>query len=153
MKHRTQILVIGAFAATALLGACSDDKKSSGGGTSDAAYCAQIAGYKAKADELDAVMSGTDSAAIKDAFTTMQGMLHDLDKNPPASIAEDVHLMTDTADKMIDIFSKYDWDFTKLATAPEFEELSTLMNDEKYSTANDHLDTYTSETCGLDTSS
>lgn len=153
MKKRSTTLLLGVFAASALLGACGDDKKSGGGATSDAAYCKKIESYKAKADELDSVMQGSDPAAIKGAFTTMQGMIHDLDKKPPASIAADVHTMTDAVDKIVTIFEKYDWDFNKLATAPEAADLSTIMDNDAVNTASDNLDTYTSDVCGLDTSS
>lgn len=147
MKKRSTTLLIGAFAITALLGACSDDKKSSG--STDTVYCGLITSYKAKANELDSVMSGTDAAAIKAAFTTMQGEVHALDANPPASIAKDVHLMTDTVDRMIAIFVKYDYDFTKLAGAPEYVKLAETMDGSAISEANEKLDAYSTGVCGL----
>ena len=147
MKKISTTLLIGAFAAAALLGACSDDKKS--GGSTDTEYCGLITSYKAKANELDSVMNGTDATAIKAAFTTMQGEVHALDANPPASIAKDVHLMTATVDRMIAIFDKYDYDFTKMSTAPEAAELNELIASTDYTTAQDHLKAYSKDTCGI----
>ena len=147
MKKRSTTLLIGAFAITALLGACSDDKKSSG--STDTVYCGLITSYKAKANELDSVMSGTEAAAIKAAFTTMQGEVHALDANPPASIAKDVHLMTDTVDRMIAIFVKYDYDFTKLAAAPEATELNTLIDSPDYKSAQSNLKAYSKDVCNI----
>ncbi|MDO8390919.1 MAG: hypothetical protein Q7V57_10550 [Actinomycetota bacterium] len=148
MNKRSTTLLLGAFAATALLGACSDDKKSSGG-SSDAAYCAQIKDYKTTADSLDSVFDNPDSDGVKTAFTTMQAMIHDLDKNPPAKIASDVHAMTTAVDRIVAIFEQYDWDIIALSTAPEFAELSAELDGEAFTTASDNLEAYSVDVCGL----
>jgi len=148
MKKRSTTLLLGAFAATALLGACGDDKKS-GGGSSDAAYCAQIKEYRDTSDSLDAVFDDPDSEGVKNAFTTMQGMIHDLDKNPPAKIAKDVHTMTSAVDRIVAIFEQYEWDFVALSTAPEFAELQEQLGGEEFTTAGDNLEAYSVDVCGL----
>ena len=152
MKRLTT-LVLGAFAAATILGACGSDSGSSGGAVSDKEFCGMIQAYKDKADSFDSAFTNNDPKAIEEAFTTMQGVLHDLDSAAPASVKKDLDTMLSTIDRMIEIFDKYDWDFTKLATAPEFEELSTDLNGEEMTAASDRLDAYSKDTCGIDTGS
>lgn len=150
MKRSTTML-IGALAATALFAACGDDdkKSSDGGGTSDAAYCAQISEYRTTTDALDGVFDNPTAASVEDAFTTMQGMIHDLDQNPPSAIADDVHTMTDAVDRIVAIFEQYNWDFVALSTAPEFTELQETLEGEQFTAASDRLESYSIDVCGL----
>jgi len=147
MKKRSTTLLLGALAATALLGACGDDKKS--GGSSDAAYCAQIKDYRATSDALDSTFENPTSASVETAFTTMQGMIHELDKNPPAAISADVHTMTAAVDRIVAIFEQYDWDLVALQTAPEYAELQQQLTGEEFSGASDRLEAYSMDVCGL----
>ena len=148
MKKRSTTLLLSAVAMTALLGACGDDKKSSGG-SSDAAYCTMIKAYKTKSDEMGSFMDSGDAKSLKTAFTTMQSMIHDLDKKAPSKLAADVHTMTGAVDKIVAIFAKYDWDVQKLAAAPDAAELSTTMNTPEVSSASERLDAYSTDVCKI----
>ena len=149
--QRTTTLLIGALATVTMLGACGDD--SGGGAVSEKAFCGMIQDYKDKADSFDSAFDSTDPKDIENAFTTMQGVLHDLDDAAPAEVKEDLGVMVESVDRMIEIFDKYDWDFTKLATAPEFAELSAELEGQAMSDASDRLDAYSKDTCGIDTGS
>lgn len=165
MKKRSTSLLLGAFAVTALLGACGDDKNSSGGAaptgtaagtgstspgtiTSDADYCSKLKAYRIKRDEMGSIiMNSGDATATKNAFATEQSMLHDLDKNAPTEIAADVHTMTSALDTIIAIFDKYDWDTQALATAPENAEMTSTMDNAD--AAATRVDTYMTDVCGI----
>jgi hypothetical protein len=127
----------------------SDSTSGSNSGTSDSEYCAKIKEYKAQSDALDAVMQSTDPKAIRKGFETILVMLHDLDKNPPSAIAADVHAVREVSDEVVSVFDKYDYDFTKLATAPEFEALSKKMDSAAINDSNKKLDAYSTDVCGL----
>ena len=149
---RITTLVLGAVAGAPILGACGDDSDG-GGAVSDKEFCGMIQDYKDKADSFDSAFTQDDPKAVEEAFTTMQGVLHDLEKAAPADVKKDLDTMVTVIDRMIAIFDKYDWDFTKLAMAPEFEELSADLDSEEMSAASDRLDTYSKDTCGIDTGS
>ena len=146
---RSISLVAGAVLATTLFVGCGDDAKSGSSG-STAAYCAKIAAYKAKSDELSSVFTAApDSAKVKDAFTTMQSMINDLRSDAPAEIKTDVTTMSDAIDSVVKIFSQYDWDFVKLASAPEFATLQKDLQGADMSAASARLETFSSDTCGI----
>ena len=94
-------------------------------------------------------MQSTDPKAIRKGFETILVMLHDLDKNPPSAIAADVHAVREVSDEVVSVFDKYDYDFTKLATAPEFEALSKKMDSAAINDSNKKLDAYSTDVCGL----
>lgn len=146
MKRFTT-LALGAALAATMFASCGDDSKS---GSSEASYCSRIKAYKAKSDELDAVFTGTpDSAKVKEAFTTMQAMLHDLNNGVPAEIKADVATQTEGVDSVVAIFSKYDWDFTALASAPEFADLQDDLAGTDMQASSDRLRAYSEATCGI----
>lgn len=148
MKRSTTLL-LGAALATTVLVACGDDDSTSG--SSDADYCARIAAYRAEADGLDAVFASDtpDPAATEDAFTSMQTMVNDLQDGAPSEIADDVDTMAGAIDNVVTIFSKYDWDFTKLAAAPEFVQLQEDLSGPEMEAASTRLTEYSQSTCGI----
>ena len=146
---RSIALIAGAVLATTLFAGCGDDATSGSGG-STATYCAKIAAYKAKSDELDSVFTGEpDAAKIEDAFTTMQSMVHDLQSDAPAEIKQDVTTMSTAIDSVVKIFSQYDWDFVKLASAPEFATLQEELAGADMTAASDRLEAFSTDTCGI----
>jgi len=150
MMKRSIALIAGGLLATTLFVGCGDDAKS-GSGSSTADYCAKIAAYKAKSDELDSVFTGTpDSAKIEEAFTTMQSMVSDLKSDAPAEIKQDVTTMSDAIDSVVKIFSQYDWDFVKLASAPEFATLQQELAGADMTAASDRLEAFSTDTCGIE---
>ena len=172
MKIRTYLMITGAFAVLVPLAACGGSSKSSGttvagessattvAGESSATtavdikprdndYCSKVKEYNLKADALTGAMSSTNVAEVKAAFETMQVMIHDLDNDPPSEIADAVHTMREASDEIITIFQKYDYDFTKLAGAPEYVKLAETMDGSAISEANEKLDAYSTGVCGL----
>jgi len=146
---RSISLIAGAVLATTLFVGCGDDAKSGSGG-STAEYCAKIAAYRAKSDELDAVFTGTpDAAKVEDAFTTMQSMVNDLKSDAPAEIKQDVTTMSAAIDSVVKIFSQYNWDFVALASAPEFATLQEELAGADMTAASDRLEAFSSDTCGI----
>lgn len=146
---RSTTLALGAVLAATLFAGCGDDSKSAGG--TDATYCERIKAYKAKADELDSVFDTAtpDSAKIEEAFTTMQSMLHDLQEGAPAAIKADVAAQIAGVDGVVEIFSKYDWDLTALAAAPEFAQLQEDLSGDDMQASSDRLREYSEKTCGI----
>lgn len=144
MKKSLTTLVIGTFAAAALLGACGDDKKSS---TSD--YCARIAKFKSDADSYNMDFGTATPEELKAGFTAMAAALKGLEKGAPAEIAADVKLEADATDQMIAIFESYEWDGNATMSEADSQQLSGLMTDPALSTANDHLKQYEADVCGV----
>lgn len=156
MRKQLVTVAAGIIVSVGALTACGGGKSSSGsatteasGGTSEAAYCAQVKEYKATADSFDAVMQSDNAADIRKGFEAMQDLVHKLDQNPPSSIAADVHSVRTLTDEIIAVFDKYDYDFTKLAAAPEFAELSKKMDGGELSAASDRLDKWGQDVCGI----
>ena len=150
MKKQWITAVVGALVVVGSLTACGSSKSgSSSGGASEADYCVQVKAYKDKADQFDAMFQNPEANSMKVAFETMQGILHDLDKNPPSTIAGDVHKVRGAIDQMIEVFTKYDYDFVKLATAPEFAELSKVIDGPEFKASTDRLDQWGVDTCGF----
>lgn len=149
---RITTLVLGAVAAATILGACGGDSDG-GGAVSETDFCGMIQDYKDKADSFDSAFTQDDPKAVEEAFTTMQGVLQDLESAAPSEVKSDLETMVTTVDRMIAIFDKYEWDFTQLAMAPEFEELSADLDSEEMAMASDRLDAYSKDTCGIDAGS
>ncbi len=172
MKIRTYLMIAGAVAAFAPLSACGASSTSSAttvvgesGSTTvvgessattavdikprDNDYCSKVKEYRSNADALTSAMSSTNVADIKNAFETIQVMIHDLDNNPPSEIADAVHTMREASDEIITVFRKYDYDFTKLSGAPEYVELAKKIDGATISEANKKLDDYSTGVCGL----
>ena len=146
---RSISLIAGAVLATTLIVSCGDDDKSGASSTGD--YCAKIATYVAKSDELDSVFTGTpDPAKIEDAFTTMQAMVTDLKSDAPAEIKADVTTMSTAIDSVVKIFSQYDWDLVALASAPEFATLQQDLQGADMTAASDRLQAFSQDTCGIE---
>lgn len=153
--RRLTTLTLGAVLAVTTFAACGDDSSSSGG-NSTAAYCDRIQAYKDKGDELDVIFAGTEvpkSEDVEKAFTTMQGMVHDLQKGAPSEIKADVDTMAGAIDGVVTLFAKYDWDLMALSASEDMATLQTKLQGADMQAANDRLDEYTSKTCGIDTSS
>jgi len=150
MTKRITTIAVAAVAATALLAACGDDKKSSDGGSD--AYCARVETYEQTSDELDSVFDSSDATAddIRGAFETMAGLADDLEDGAPAEISADLATINGAVDRMLEIFEQYDWDFAALETAPEAAELGTLMESAEVTAATDRLDAWALDTCGID---
>jgi len=170
MRKRLMMVAVGALVSAAALSACGGSKSSSSesasaadgtettaaagesdasGGADEKEYCAKVKLYMDQADAFDAVMESNDPADIRKGFETMQDLVHKLDDNPPSTIAEDVHTVRKLTDQFVSVFDKYDYDFTKLASAPEFAELSKLMENGEQNAASERLDKWGEKVCGF----
>lgn len=150
MKLRPSLMIVGAVAVLTPLAACGSSKSStSSSGGSDAAYCEKVKQYKAEADASEPALKTNDPAKIRDAFESTLGAVKDLDKDAPSAIAADVHTVRLLADKLVTMFSKYDFDAAKLSAAPEFAALSSEMDSPELTAANDRLDKWGQDVCGI----
>lgn len=142
-------------AATTVAGSESTAAGASSGGADEKEYCAKVKQYMDMGDAFDSVMASNNPDDIRKGFETMQDLVHKLDDNPPSSIAEDVHTVRKLTDQFVSVFDKYDYDFTKLSAAPEFTELSKKMDGPDMKSANQNLDKWGQDVCGIapDTSS
>lgn len=150
MKLRPSLMIVGAVAVLTPLAACGSSKSStSSSGGSDAAYCEKVKQYKAEADASEPALKTNDPAKIRAAFESTLGAVKDLDKDAPSAIAADVHTVRLLADKLVTMFSKYDFDAAKLSAAPEFAALSSEMDSPELTAANDRLDKWGQDVCGI----
>lgn len=151
--RRFTTIALGTVLAAATFTACGDDSSSS---SDSGDYCARIQAYKDKSDSLDVIFAGDeapDSGKAKDAFTTMQTMIHDLEKGAPSEIAADVKTMGSAIDAVVTIFDKYDWDFVALSTSTDMADLQTQLSGDEMSGASERLEAYSKTTCGIETGS
>ena len=143
MNKRLTTLVIGTFAATALLGACGDDKKSS----STADYCARITKFKTDADTYNMDFTSATPEELETGFNAMLNALKDLPNGAPASIAADVKTEVAATEAMVAIFASYGWDGTATMSDADNQKLQGLMTDPELEAANTRLDDYYANTC------
>ena len=148
--NKTKTFVVGAMVAAALLSACGDDKKSDGGSTDSAAFCAKLQEYKTASDGFDSSLDDPTPESLKTAFETMAGMLADLESSAPSEISADLGKLNDSIEMMLAGFEKYDWDFMAFVAAPEFQEIDTLMSSDDMTAAQDRLDAWALDTCKID---
>ena len=144
MNKRLTTLVIGTFAASALLGACGDDEKSSG--TDD--YCARITKFKSDADSYNMDFGTATPDELEAGFTAMVESLKSLQDGAPASIAADVKLEVQATEQMIEIFAAYEWDGAALMSDADNQKLQELMTSDALATANDRLEQFYADECG-----
>ena len=166
--RRLTTFAIGIVAATTVLAACGNDKKSgaqsgttSPAGTAAAAttepasggdYCARIQAYKDTSDSFDSVFASDEvpqPAAVEEAFTTMQAMVHDLQNGAPAEIKADVDTMATSIDEVVALFSQYNWDLMALSTSPDMAALQEKLDGAEMQAVSDRLDAYSEGTCGI----
>jgi len=142
----TAVLTLGLLAVTS----CSSDAA-----TSSADYCEMIRTYQADSDTYGDVFDAAtpDPAAVEAAFRAISAHIDALSAKAPASIKTDVAAMSDATHQLIDLFEKYDWDSVALAQSDDLEALSTLMDSDAINSANERLEQYSEETCGIDAGS
>jgi uncharacterized Zn finger protein len=151
MSKRVLGATVGVLAVLGVMTACGDSKSSgSSGSSSDAEFCAKVKAYRDQEDDFDQVMEEADAAGMKTMFNKMQDILQDLDDDAPAVIAADIRTVREVTDKLVEVFDKYDYDFVRLAAAPEFAELSEVMDGDKLTKATERLDKWGVETCGFE---
>lgn len=164
MKLRPSLMIVGALAVLAPLAACGSSKASTSesassaaapettaasSGGSDAAYCEKVKQYKAEADASEPALQTNDPAKIRDAFESTLGAVKDLDKDAPSAIAADVHTVRLLADKLVSTLKKYDYDIAKVSASPEFATLAKEMDSPDLNAANDRLDKWGQDVCGI----
>ena len=151
MKKRSTTLLLGAFAATALLGACGDDKKSSGGSSADD-FCGRMTEFKAQMDSFDGIMNSSTAPSADDleaAFTGLAAGIKDLQNGAPAEISDALKTEGEAIDAMVTIFASYDWDATATMSEADSQSLNELMANPAVDEANNTLKDYGTNTCGM----
>ena len=154
MRRLTTIAIGLTVAATSVLAACGDDSSSKGG--SAASYCDRIKAYKTTSDSFDTLFNGSEvpkADDVKNAYTTMQTMVHDLQSGAPAEIKADVDTMAGTVDSIDGIFSKYNGDLMALSNSDDWVALQTQLDNPEMQAVTDRLDAYSENTCGIPTES
>lgn len=161
MKLRPCLMLVGTLAVFAPLAACGGSKSSTAesattaaasgdaAGGDEAAYCEKVKQYKAEADASEPALKTNDPAKIREAFESTLGAVKDLDKDAPSAIAADVHTVRLLADKLVSTLKKYDYDLEKVSASPEFTSLSTEMDSPDLQAANDRLDKWGQDVCGI----
>lgn len=145
--HRSlAVLGIGLLSITA----CGGDE-----GASPAEYCSMISAYEAESETYSAVFDtdNPDPAAVEAAFEAMGAQIDGLEKNAPSEIKAEVSAMADATRQLAAIFEKNDWDAAKIFASDDFAELMELMNSDDISAADERLEQYAEETCGLNAGS
>ena len=118
-------------------------------------YCALITSYEADTDAYGGVLDSDnpDPAEVETAFRAIAARVDALEQQAPASIKSDVSAMADATRQLIDLFEKYDWDVAALMASDDLSTIVTLMDSDAISTADERLEQYSEETCGIDTGS
>ena len=143
--NKTLKLVVGAVTAAALVGACGDDDKKSSGND----YCARILAFKAESEAFNPDFTNGTPEDLKAAFNQMADSLRDMQNGAPSEIAADVKVEVDYIDAMIEILDKYNWDVTASMSDEDYQRMGEINSDSAVATANDHLQAYSEETCGI----
>jgi len=141
--QRLITLTAGLALGLVSLTACGSDSKSGAGGTD--AFCAKIKAYAAATDIT--APSGADS--LKTTYTSLQAMVHDMQKSAPAEVKKDIDLMATSTDSIVAIFEKYNWDETALNASSEVADLFATLNSPETDAAQQRLNDYSAKTCDV----
>lgn len=122
----------------------------SGKGSKD--FCNKLQGV-AKDISLDDVDSAT-PADFKKSFEAGKDALDDLTSKAPDEIKDDFQTLAGFYDKLEPILEKYDFDFTKLASAaqsdPEsFAAFQSAVSDASFEESTSRIDAYVTQVCGF----
>ena len=141
---RRRLIVLAA--ASALLVSCGGDDDDDGGGGASSDYCEALAAVKAASDESAPTMESGDAtpAETEEAFTLIQGTFEDWEAAAPEEIAEDVELIVDRTDQFVDALAAVDFDFLQVD-----ETTIALLNDPEVTEAQERVDAYGQEQCGI----
>lgn len=157
MKKSLITLAIGTIAATALLGACGDDDKSSDGGSGDTAaaggndaYCAKAEAFELASDALDSTFENPTEESLRTAFETIEPLLQSLATDAPAEVQADVDTLSVPLLDLIELVRSYDWDFAAVQTDPAFADFNAELESAETTQAQDRMNAWALDTCGLD---
>lgn len=107
-------------------------------------YCMEIA--MAMASSMGA-MSG--SASDSDYLASIPQAFDSLDGIAPDGLRKDIEIVRDTLAAYFAIFEKYDFDFMKVSADPTaIEEMSQVMDDEKFEESMDRFGDWLDSVCG-----
>ena len=142
---RSLAALAAAGALIALAGCGGDDENSGASGD----YCNLIRSYEEENNALDSAFEDVTPESLEEGMNAIKPMLENLRDQAPAEIEDDVNMMADALLSMIAIFEQYDYDIMQIATAPEFAELQATMEGDDVAAAEENLERYEEEVCGL----
>lgn len=125
-------LVLGALAA------CSNDEPGD--------FCTLAGTVEDAQAEVDRGLSSGDPAEIERTITAAIAAGRDAVSVAPPEIADDARAAVDGQDELARILADYDWDLTAASADPD---LGALMSDQEVAAANDRLETYLFDECGI----
>ncbi len=133
-------------AASALLVSCGGDDDDGGGGEAAGDYCDALAAVKAASDEAAPTLEDGEAtpAETEEAFTLIQGTFEDWSAAAPEEIAEDVERVVNATDQFVDALAAVDFDVLQLD-----EEALTLLDEPETTEAQDRINAYGEEQCGI----
>lgn len=139
-----------ALAATAVVVVgCSGDDASEGGGASGD-FCTDFAAFEvvqAEGDELF-VSGAVDPEEFREVFGRFSAAIDAVVASAPDAIDSDLRLVSDTTRQLIDAFERADYDFTALATDPQYADVLLSLDDDRITEANDRLAMFVRDECG-----
>jgi hypothetical protein len=126
--------------------ACGSDDEASSGTGPDSEFCVAAKAADEAGTAVDRALDGGDPAELKPAFADALAKGKAAQKLAPDDIADTVADVVKGQEQLIALFEKDDYDLTKILANPDFQ---TLIDDERFSTASDKLDTYLADVCGI----
>jgi hypothetical protein len=140
--------VVVAVAMT-VLAACSSGNQ--GDPPSDSAlkttFCAALIAFRTSNDALSSDISSATPDTTKASVTRLVAQAKELQRRAPKDIADDVATVSTFIGKLDELFSKYDYDLTKLSADPGAAEQYTTLNSEDVQSALTNLRAYGDVDC------
>ncbi len=147
---RVTLAALSLVAAGAPVAACSGDGDGGGGaGGSAADFCATMREVEGLQSRSDALFERTDVPVdeVREVYASFDAALDRLVGTAPDEVASDARLVADTTQRLIAAFERADYDFTALATDPQYAEVLVSLDEARITEANDRLAAYVRAEC------
>ena len=153
-----RILGVAVLAASVLtLAACGSDDTSADDTTAETAstgaggdFCDLVQSFYDTSTTLDAAFSSGDPAQVEAALAELKPILEGLRDGAPADLKDAAAAQTGGILELITIFEQYEYDVDTASTSPEFTDLNARMTTDEMATAQEQLNAYDAEVCGID---
>jgi hypothetical protein len=142
-------------AVALLLAACSGDDNGVGGdggtagGDAASAYCTAVAGAKADVDRLDALADATTPEETEALFQGGVDAINRMADETPDEIADEFAIVVPAFEELLSVLSDADWDVAAVAADPEAQALLAEFDSGEVSDAQDAIDVFTEQECGI----
>lgn len=118
-------------------------------------YCETVRGFEAQSDTFSALFEADDPDPkdVETAYRAIGAQIDALAAHPPAEIEAEVTAMAGAMHQLITLFERNNWDLASVYQSDDLGAFLDLMDSDAISGAQERLEQYSEETCGIGTGS